>query len=167
MNKLWKAAAALFAAVWIGVPAPVFAAEGGTETAVTKETARAVASGLVPEDSEFQYAEQCGDAFEVLYYSDADKAYYTVRVSVFTGEVTSVSSALVDCRGSREAVLTEDQVTAIASEDAGEVDVESVALDTVAGRKKYEVLCSGDGFAVSYQINAEIGKILKKTVQYH
>ena len=31
MNKLWKAAAALFAAVWIGVPAPVFAAEGGTE----------------------------------------------------------------------------------------------------------------------------------------
>ena len=53
MNKLWKAAAALFAAVWIGVPAPVFAAEGGTETAVTKETARAVASGLVPEDSEF------------------------------------------------------------------------------------------------------------------
>ena len=154
MNKLWKAAAALFAAVWIGVPAPVFAAEGGTETAVTKETARAVASGLVPEDSEFQYAEQCGDAFEVLYYSDADKAYYTVRVSIFTGEVTSVSSVLVDCRGSREAVLTEDQVTAIASEDAGEVDVESVALDTVAGRKKYEVLCSGDGFAVRYQINA-------------
>ena len=161
MNKLWKAAAALFAAVWIGVPAPVFAAEGGTETA------RAVASGPVPEDSEFQYAEQCGDAFEVLYYSDADKAYYTVRVSIFTGEVTSVSSVLVDCRGSREAVLTEDQVTAIASEDAGEVDVESVALDTVAGRKKYEVLCSGDGFAVSYQINAESGKILKKTVQYH
>ena len=77
-----------------------------------------------------------------------------------------MSTPLVDNRGSREAVLTEDEVTAIASEDAGDVNVDSVALDTVAGRKKYEVQCSGDGFEVSYQINAESGRILKKTVQY-
>lgn len=166
MNRLWRMTAALFAAIWIGVPAPAFGAETGTETAVTKETARETADSLVPEDSEFQYAEQCGNAFEVLYYSDADKAYYSVRVSIFTGEVASVSTMLVDSRGSREAVLTEAQATEIASEDAGEVNVDSVALDTVAGRKKYEVQCSGDGFEVSYQINAESGRILKKTVQY-
>ena len=166
MRKLLRMTAALLAAIWIGAPAPAFAAETGKTTAVTKDTARAAAGSLVPEDSEFQYAEQSGDAFEVLYYSDEDKAYYSVRVSIFTGEVSSVSTALVDNRGSREAVLTEDEVTAIASEDAGDVNVDSVALDTVAGRKKYEVQCSGDGFEVSYQINAESGRILKKTVQY-
>ena len=143
-----------------------FGAEAGTDTAVTRESARMTASGLVPDDGVFQYTEQCGDAYEVVYYSEEERSYYTIRVSVFTGEVASISVSLLDSRGSREAVLTEEEAGAIASEDAGEVWVESVALDTVAGRKRYDVKCVGDGLEADYQINPESGRIIKKTIQY-
>ena len=66
----------------------------------------------------------------------------------------------------REQGLTEEEAGAIASEDAGEVWVESVALDTVAGRKRYDVKCVGDGLEADYQINPESGRIIKKTIQY-
>lgn len=161
MKKLWIAAAALVAAAWMTVPA--FGAE---EKAVTKESARQTASQLVPEDGAFQYTEQCSDAFEVLYYSEEERSYYAVRVSIFTGEVSSISSTVVDDKGSREAVLTEDEVKEIVASDAGEVNVDDVILDTVAGRKKYEVSCTGDGFEAGYVINPESGRILKKTVVY-
>ena len=59
-----------------------------------------------------------------------------------------------------------EEAGAIASEDAGEVWVESVALDTVAGRKRYDVKCVGDGLEADYQINPESGRIIKKTIQY-
>ena len=165
MRELLRVTAALLAAVWMTAPA-AFGAEAGTDTAVTRESARMTASGLVPDDGVFQYTEQCGDAYEVVYYSEEERSYYTIRVSVFTGEVASISVSLLDSRGSREAVLTEEEAGAIASEDAGEVWVESVALVTVAGRKRYDVKCVGDGLEADYQINPESGRIIKKTIQY-
>lgn len=161
MKKLLMTAAVLLATAFMTVP--VFGAES---EAVTKKSARETASRMVPDDSVFQYTEQCKEAFEVVYYSEGEKTYYAVGVSAFTGEVSSVSFVAADDKGSREAVLTEDQVKEIVASDAGEVNVDHVALDTVAGRKKYEVQCSGEGFEASYSINPENGRILEKKIYY-
>ncbi len=163
MKKLLVMTAAVIAAALMSVP--VFGAE---LEAVTKESARKTASRLVPEDSVFQYTEQCREAFEVVYYSEGEKTYYAVGVSVFSGEVLSVSSVAADDKGSREAVLSEEQVKEIVASDAGDgaVAVDAVALDTVAGRKKYEVQCTGEGFEVRYAINPENGRILEKKIRF-
>lgn len=161
MKKILTVAVSAFAAILMTVPA--FGAESA---AVTKESARETASRIVPEDSVFQYTEQCREAFEVVYYSEGEKTYYAVGVSIFTGEVSAVSSVAADDKGSREAVLTEEQVKEIVTSDAGEVAVDELALDTVAGRKKYKVQCTGEDFEASYVINPESGRILEKRVRF-
>ena len=164
MKKLIRTAAALAAMAVLGTPGRALAADGNHK--VTKEMAKQEAEKLVPEDGALQYTEKHEDTYEVLYYSASQEEYYTVRVCADTGKVESLATALLNSQGSKEAVLSEEEIKQIVMEDAGEVTVDSIALDTEDGRKQYDVFCSRDNFQALYRVHPESGKILERVIVY-
>ena len=125
-----------------------------------------IAQSHVPPGAVYQRMER-DDGLQVLIYTTADGAEsYEVKINPETSAVVKVESERRNDRGSRQAVLTDQQaVEGVLAAYPGAA-LQYVQLQRDDGLYEYEVVFTTSEFTGKVQVNAENGQVLERELNY-
>ncbi|MEY8338063.1 PepSY domain-containing protein [Lachnospiraceae bacterium 62-35] len=132
---------------------------------ITREEACGIALSHIPEGSKFQFAENKGKFYEVVYYNDALQEYYQLNMDSGSGDVRSYKSWLFRHKGSKNVAVSEEEVKELVTAEYPEADNLVVNLDFKGELKSYLVDFTSEGMRGTFEVNPENGQIIGKQVE--
>ncbi len=140
---------------------------GATAWAATADTAKEIASKTMPTSATFSHVKDDGKEYEVYFQDNNQQVKYKVEVNKLTDKVDEVSIKNLADRGGNQNSISETDVRNIIAKDFPDAQIHKVELDNDHGLYKYEVKFSAKGIAQGeYEINAENGNIIEKSLKY-
>lgn len=157
MKKRILTTLAIVAVLMLAVSAVTFAANA--------YSARTIAAKYVPADAVHSYTHDDGHKYEVHF--NANNVHYEVEVTKNTDNVIEVKMESYNDRGGRTVVINEAQVRNIIAKDFAYFNIHKIKIDNDYGVVKYEVSFAASGIRKGeYEINAETGAVIAKTIKY-
>lgn len=133
--------------------------------AANADSARTIAAKYVPADAVHSYTHDDGYKYEVHF--NANGVHYEVEVNKMTDNVIEFKMETYNDRGGRSVVISEAQVRNIVARDFADANIYKIKLDNDHGLVKYDVSFTANGIRkAEYEINAETGAVVEKTIKY-
>ena len=139
---------------------------GATALAATSDSAKTIASKIVPASAEFTYVKDDGKEYDVYFRDTAQNTRYKVEVNKITDQVKEVSIKTADL-GGQSIKISEEQVRNIIYKDYPDANIYKIETDYEHGKIKYEAKFTSSSIKKGeYEINAETGSVIEKSLKY-
>lgn len=133
---------------------------------ITKEEAREAVEDYIAEDCKFQFGENKGNVYEVVYYSESQGEYYKIKLDSQSGDIMMYKSWIHGHKGSKNVTLSEDEAMETVTSEISEAENLEVKLDYENGNTKvYRIYFDADGMQGFYEINPENGTVLERQIE--
>ena len=135
-------------------------------SAMNLDEAKDIAKKYVPSTATFVGSEEEDRYFEVVFYDEANKENFEVKVNKETGEVKKIESQLANDEGGQEIVITEEEAKKVVKDRFDGITSVTVVLTKDNGLYEYEANFKAADFYGDADINAETGAVLDSVIKY-